>query len=221
MEEQTEPKRSVLLLPLIAITVLFLLGVFFFVLGKDRAAAPTVPEANRADSKGTSAQMSQDALDFERAVTQYAQLLPEVARESADGQSVEATGAQEVLRKQTAIVARSLSGNVLTKGGVTVPTEQIAEALEQFNISIVEYATLARAGLVDETKVNAAVEELNEVFNTKSGQEKARIEDALLSYKNAVTESVRSFAQERYAESYQKQLESQEASRQLFILVRG
>ncbi len=220
VSDKQDDKRSIVLIPLIAITALFLLGVFFFVLGTDRQADPIRQGVNRADNTSSSEQQTTDTVNFEQAVSQYAQLLPETARESVDVQSVEGVAAQEVLLQQTGIVARSLSGNVIAIDGEAVPIAQITEALTNFNKSILDYGIAARAGLVDQTKVDAAAIELSNALNTKSGNDKKELDDLLTSYKNAVMESVRNFAQGDYKVSYQKQLESQQTATELFALIR-
>lgn len=218
-DKDSEHRRS-MLLPLIALAAGLIIGWLMFQAGNNQ---------NSNNSVGTGAEtstpccaggrLSRDQENYQLAVTQYAQLLPETARESVDAPSEEATAAQAILQQQSTIVADSLTDRVTTTEGVVVPAADIAVLLAAFNTAIIVYTASAQIGTVDQTGVDKAGRELLTTLAPRDPENRQRFTDLFTSYKNAVLESTRSFAQGNYGPSYQKQLESQTAAVELFDLI--
>lgn len=175
--------------------------------GKDRAQqSSTVTTASTQDEDDEEAMAA--AVAYRTQLQQHAQLLIETARETVDAPSDEARAARAALNDSTESLARELADNRQLSGDRQVGQEEIQNRLTVLNESFLTYAETSDA---DEQPVTQAVSTFNSfISDTFELNLPDEFTAQMISFRNSALESIRSFRENDYESTYDKQLTAQQ-----------
>lgn len=195
----------------------FLLGavIGWLVSGGDGKNVNDITGKNRSNSSEQERSDNNSTVGLREAFADYSEMLVEAGREGVDTPSDEATAAKQTLASRTDALAVALN-----KSGLFKNTDELKNHLNKVNEGFLAYASTARSGDQHEDLDKALAELGTQIKDdAKKIENQGALLSGLVSFKNAVLESIRNFVNNNYQGSYDKQLEAESHSAKIIELL--